>query len=133
MGAAALAGEILSILNLSSSGSLGTGTDPVPAVTGSIADALRLGCVAIGFSIHPGSAVWDTMYGQLRELAAEAKQAGLVVVVWSCPRGSGVSAAGQTRSWTSTPPRSGRCWSPAAAFAGAVPGAQRRTGRLSLD
>ena len=36
------------------------------------------------------------MYEELRELAVEAKAAGLVVVVWSYPRGSGLSKAGET-------------------------------------
>jgi class I fructose-bisphosphate aldolase len=36
------------------------------------------------------------MYQQLRELAEEAKAAGLAVVVWSYPRGSGLSKEGET-------------------------------------
>ena len=35
------------------------------------------------------------MYEELRELALEAKEAGLVVVVWSYPRGSGISKTGR--------------------------------------
>jgi len=33
--------------------SLYKGTDPVPAVTASVADALRIGATAIGFTIYP--------------------------------------------------------------------------------
>src|SRR5256886_2672122 len=36
------------------------------------------------------------MYGQLRALAEEAKAHGLAVVVWSYPRGSGLSKEGET-------------------------------------
>jgi class I fructose-bisphosphate aldolase len=36
------------------------------------------------------------MYEQLRKLTAEAKAAGLAVVVWSYPRGSGLSKEGET-------------------------------------
>jgi class I fructose-bisphosphate aldolase len=36
------------------------------------------------------------MYGQIRELAEEAKAVGLAVVVWSYPRGSGLSKKGET-------------------------------------
>lgn len=95
-GAAEFAGEVPLILKLNNSDSLYTGTDPCPAVTGSVADALRLGCVGIGFTIYPGSAARNEMYGQLRELAAEAKRNGLAVVVWSYPRGSGLSKQGET-------------------------------------
>ena len=36
------------------------------------------------------------MYQQLREVVEEAKRAGLAVVVWSYPRGSGLSKEGET-------------------------------------
>jgi class I fructose-bisphosphate aldolase len=61
-----------------------------------VKEALRLGCVAIGFTIYPGSSLRNEMYQQIRELTEEAKRAGLVVVVWSYPRGAGLSKAGET-------------------------------------
>jgi class I fructose-bisphosphate aldolase len=95
-GAAEFAGEIPLILKLNNSDSLYTGTDPCPALTGSVDEALRLGCAAIGFTIYPASAYRNEMYGQIRELTEEAKRKGLAVVVWSYPRGSGVSKEGET-------------------------------------
>jgi class I fructose-bisphosphate aldolase len=65
-------------------------------VTAGVADALRLGCVAIGFTIYPGSAQAQTMYEQLRDAAEAAKACGLAVVVWSYPRGSSLSKEGET-------------------------------------
>lgn len=70
--------------------------DPLPAVTAGVEDALRLGCSAVGFTIYPGSSQSTAMYEQLRELTADAKAAGLPVVVWSYPRGSGLSKEGET-------------------------------------
>jgi class I fructose-bisphosphate aldolase len=95
-GAAEFAGEIPLILKLNNSDSLYGGTDPCPAITGSVDEALRLGCVAIGFTIYPASANRNEMYGQIRELTEEAKRKGLAVVVWSYPRGSGISKEGET-------------------------------------
>jgi class I fructose-bisphosphate aldolase len=95
-GAAEFAGEIPLILKLNNSDGLYGGTDPCPAITGSVDDALRLGCAAIGFTIYPGSAARNEMYGQIRALAEEAKRKGLAVVVWSYPRGSGISKEGET-------------------------------------
>src|SRR5947199_4086034 len=95
-GAAEYAGELPLILKLNNHDSLQDEKDPLPAVTGSVDDALRLGCAAIGFTIYPGSAERTLMYEQLRELAEEAKDAGLAVVVWSYPRGGGLSKAGET-------------------------------------
>jgi class I fructose-bisphosphate aldolase len=95
-GAAEFAGDIPLILKLNNSDSLYAGADPCPAVTGSVDDALRLGCSAIGFTIYPASAARDTMYAQIRALSEEAKRKGLAVVVWSYPRGSGISKKGET-------------------------------------
>jgi len=95
-GAAEFAGEIPLILKLNSSDSLQSGSDPCPALTGSVDEALRLGCAAIGFTIYPASAARNEMYRQIRELTEEAKRKGLAVVVWSYPRGSGISKQGET-------------------------------------
>jgi len=95
-GATEFAGDIPLILKLNNSDSLYSGGDPCPAITGSVDEALRLGCSAIGFTIYPASAQRNQMYGEIRELTEEAKRKGLVVVVWSYPRGSGISKDGET-------------------------------------
>ena len=95
-GAAEFAGDVPLILKLNNSESLAKGGEPLPAVTGSVDEALRLGCAAIGFTIYPGSGEAKTMYQQIAEIAEEAKRAGLAVVVWSYPRGSSLSKEGET-------------------------------------
>jgi class I fructose-bisphosphate aldolase len=95
-GAAEFAGDIPLILKLNNSDSLTPGNDPCPAVTGSVDEALRLGCAAIGYTIYPASAARNTMFEELRALTEEAKAKGLAVVVWSYPRGSGISKQGET-------------------------------------
>lgn len=95
-GAAEFAGRIPLILKLNNHDVLHDEKDPVPAVTGSVRDALRLGCSAVGFTIYPGSAGCKMMYEQLREIANEAKSYGLAMVVWSYPRGSSLSKEGET-------------------------------------
>ena len=95
-GARDFAGEIPLILKLNNRDSLSEEKDPAQAVTGSVEDALRLGCVGIGYTVYPGSAHRLEMYEELRALAAEAKEAGLVVVVWSYPRGGSLSKEGET-------------------------------------
>jgi len=95
-GASQYAGRIPFILKLNSHDSLHDDKDPMPSVTGSVSDALRLGCVAVGFTIYPGSSHCNAMYEQLREIAEDAKNCGLAVVVWSYPRGSALSKEGET-------------------------------------
>jgi class I fructose-bisphosphate aldolase len=93
-GADTFAGAIPTILKVNSSNSLAT--DKNQAVTGSVNDALRLGCAAIGFTIYPGSEFAFDLMEEIRELAEEAKAAGLAVVVWSYPRGPELTKAGET-------------------------------------
>ena len=93
-GAATYAGAIPTILKVNSSNSLSTTKDQ--AVTATVADALRLGCSAIGFTIYPSSEYQFEMMEELRELAEEAKAAGLAVVVWSYPRGPMLDKTAET-------------------------------------
>ena len=93
-GADTFAGQVPTILKLNSSNSLATTKDQ--AVTGSVADALRLGCSAIGFTIYPASEYAFDQMEELRELAAEAKSCGLAVVVWSYPRGPALDKNAET-------------------------------------
>ena len=94
--AADYAGEIPLILKLNNHDVLQDEKDPLGAITASVDDALRLGCVAIGYTIYPGTLDRRLQYEQLQELTLEAKSAGLAVVVWSYPRGGALSKAGET-------------------------------------
>lgn len=95
-GARDFAGEVPLILKVNDHDVLHDEDDPFQALTGSVGDALRLGCVGIGFTIYPGSTHRLEMYGQIRAYAEEAKRYGLAVIIWSYPRGSGLSKAGET-------------------------------------
>jgi class I fructose-bisphosphate aldolase len=95
-GAAEYAGEIPLILKLNNHDVLNDEKDPAPAVTGSVKDALRLGCAAVGLTIYPGSTAAKSMYQEAREIGEEAKAHGLALVVWSYPRGSSISKQGET-------------------------------------
>ena len=95
-GAREFAGEIPLILKANDHDILLDESDPTQALTGNVEDALRLGCVGIGFTIYPGSAHRFEMYQQIRACAEEAKRHGLVVIIWSYARGSGLSQAGET-------------------------------------
>ena len=95
-GAAEYAGQIPLILKVNNHDVLQDEVDPLGGQTATVADALRLGCVGIGYTIYPGTAERRLQYEQLRELAREAKSAGLLVVVWGYARGSSLSSPGET-------------------------------------
>lgn len=95
-GAADFAGQLPLILKLNNHDVLQDERDPLGAQTASVADALRLGCVGIGYTIYPGTALRRLQYEQLQVITREAKMAGLAVVVWSYPRGANLSKEGET-------------------------------------
>ena len=84
------------ILKVNNSDSLGGPEEPCSALTSSVDDALRLGCAAIGYTIYPGSGLRNQMFQDLRDLINEARAVGLPTIVWSYPRGSGLSKDGET-------------------------------------
>ncbi len=92
-GAGTFAGQIPTILKVNSSNSWATSVNQ--AVTGTVDDALRLGCAAIGFTIYPGSDDVFEMMEEIREMSAEAKSVGLATVIWSYPRGGNLSKDGE--------------------------------------
>jgi len=90
------AGQVPMILKLNNSDTLAKIDQPCSAVTGSVKDAVRLGCVAIGYTIYPGSGSRNRMYEDLRQLILEAKDSGLPTILWAYPRGAGLSKEGET-------------------------------------
>lgn len=90
------AGEIPLILKINNSDTLYTNKAPISALTSYVDDALRLGCAGIGFTIYPGSEERKNQYEEIAQAARAAKEAGLVVVIWSYPRGEQLSKEGET-------------------------------------
>nr|WP_219845952.1 class I fructose-bisphosphate aldolase [Emcibacter nanhaiensis] len=93
-GADTFAGQIPTILKINSSNSWAMTKDQ--SVNASVNDALRLGCSAVGFTMYPGSEFALELMEEFREIAEEAKAAGLAVVLWSYPRGGKLTSAGET-------------------------------------
>ena len=90
------AGRLPLILKVNNSDSLGGPDAPCSALTSAVEDALRLGCAAIGYTIYPGSGLRNPMFQDLRDLIRAARAVGLPTIVWSYPRGSGLTKDGET-------------------------------------
>jgi class I fructose-bisphosphate aldolase len=96
-GADTFAGQIPTILKVNSSNALLSGTaGKDQAITASVDDALRLGCAAIGFTIYPGSDASLGMFEEISAMREEAARKGVATVIWSYPRGEGVTKDGET-------------------------------------
>ena len=64
--------------------------------TGAVVAGGLVGCAAVGFTIYPGSSQRKLMYEEIAQITTQAKKAGLVVVIWSYPRGESLSPEGET-------------------------------------
>ena len=93
-GADSFAGLIPTILKINSSNSLSSQKNQ--SLNGSVREALRLGCTAIGFTIYPGSEFQYDMIEEFKEISKEASEHGLPSVLWSYPRGPNISKDGET-------------------------------------
>jgi len=71
--------------------------NPKPSIHSWVDDAVRLGCVAVGFTLYPGSLHSNEMEQQAKELIADARRAGLITILWVYPRGAGL-IKGQERA-----------------------------------
>ncbi len=96
-GADTYAGQIPTILKVNSANSLMSDTaGKNQAITGSVEDALRLGCAAIGFTIYPGSDCALDMFEEISAMREEAAAKGVATVIWSYPRGEAITKDGET-------------------------------------
>ncbi len=87
--------EIPLILKLNNSDSMSK-LEPASAVTGSVKDAVRLGCAAVGYTIYPGSGQRNVLLQELREIVEEAKEHSLPTVVWAYVRGAAIPKESET-------------------------------------
>lgn len=91
------AGQIPMILKLNSSNSLlPKSAIADQSLTASVSDALRIGCIAIGLTIYPGSEKSLEMIEEAKEVIREAKSCGLVAIVWCYPRGGDLTKEAET-------------------------------------
>lgn len=96
LSASSLWGQIPMILKINSSNALYKEKNPETVVYSSIKKALQLGCIGIGITIYPGSARFHQMLPEIKTLIQKAKNAGLLVVIWSYPRGENLTAKDET-------------------------------------
>ena len=73
------------ILKLNNSDTMAKMDQPISAVTGSVKDAVRLGCAAIGYTIYPGSGQRNCMYEDLASSSSRRRAPACPTVLWALP------------------------------------------------
>jgi fructose-bisphosphate aldolase, class I len=87
-------GEVPLILKLNGKTDIASGIDPLSPLNATVADAVRLGADAVGYTLYVGSPAAERDFDQFRRVREDAVSLGLPLVVWAYPRGSAVDAKG---------------------------------------
>lgn len=93
------AGEVPLLLKLNGRTEIPSSAEALSPVNASVADAVRLGADAVGYTLYVGSPAQEQDFEQLRVVRADAERLGMPLVVWAYPRGSAVDAKGGKTSF----------------------------------
>jgi fructose-bisphosphate aldolase, class I len=88
------AGEVPLVLKLNGKTDIPSAIDPLSPLNASVADAVRLGADAVGYTLYVGSPAQEHDFAQYLQVRAEAERLGMPLIVWSYPRGSAIAAKG---------------------------------------
>ncbi len=87
------AGQIPLVLKLNGKTDI-PAIDPLSPLNGTVADAVRLGADAVGYTLYVGSPAQEHDFGQYLRVREDAQRLGMPLIVWAYPRGSAVDAKG---------------------------------------
>jgi class I fructose-bisphosphate aldolase len=88
------AGQVPLILKLNGKTEIPSDRSPISPLVASVADAVRLGADAVGYTLYVGSPEQDRDFRQFQSVREDAERFGMPVVVWSYPRGEAIEAKG---------------------------------------
>ncbi len=88
------AGELPLVLKLNGKTDVPPDGEALSPVHASVADAVRLGADAVGYTLYVGTPAQERDFAQYRQVRDEAQRLGMPLIVWAYPRGSAVEAKG---------------------------------------
>lgn len=89
-----LKGSVPLLLKLNGKTSIPSQAQPLSVHTCFVEDAVRLGAVAVGYTMYYGSPRQDEDIPQLAAVREECDRYGMPLVVWAYPRGEGIDGKG---------------------------------------
>lgn len=90
----AYAGQVPLLLKLNGRTNIPPSDEALSTCTGTVADAVRLGADAVGYTLYVGSPRQSEDIQQLNEVRQECERFGMPLVIWSYPRGKHVETKG---------------------------------------
>ncbi len=88
------AGEVPLVLKLNGKTDIAAAVDPLSPLNATVADAVRLGADAVGYTLYVGSPAQEHDFGQYLRVHDDARRLGMPLIVWAYPRGTAVDAKG---------------------------------------
>jgi fructose-bisphosphate aldolase, class I len=93
------AGEVPLILKLNGKTEIPSDADAFSPVNATVAEAVRLGADAVGYTMYVGSPAQERDFAQYLQVRRDAEQFGMPLIVWAYPRGSAIEGKGGTDSF----------------------------------
>lgn len=88
------AGEVPLILKLNGKTEIPSDAEALSPVHASVADAVRLGADAVGYTLYVGTPAQERDFEQFRQIRDDARRWGMPLIVWAYPRGAAIEAKG---------------------------------------
>ena len=88
------AGEVPLILKLNGKTDIPSDAEALSPLHATVADAVRLGADAVGYTLYVGTPAQEADFTQYRQVRDDAQRLGMPLIVWAYPRGSAIEAKG---------------------------------------
>jgi fructose-bisphosphate aldolase, class I len=88
------AGQIPLIVKLNGKTNIPPDDEALSPLNATVADAIRLGADAVGYTLYLGSPAQAADLAQFRQVRQDAARFGMPLIVWAYPRGSAMAAKG---------------------------------------
>lgn len=88
------AGELPLILKLNGKTDIPSDAAALSPLHASVADAVRLGAEAVGYTLYVGTPAAEHDFAQFRTVREDAQRFGMPLIVWAYPRGEAIEAKG---------------------------------------
>ena len=88
------AGELPLVLKLNGRTDIPPDFAALSPLHAGVADAVRLGADAVGYTLYVGTPAQEHDFAQFRQVRADAERLGMPLIVWAHPDGSAVEAKG---------------------------------------
>ena len=88
------AGEVPLVLKLNGKTDIPADYAALSPLHASVADAVRLGADAVGYTLYVGTPAAEADFAQYRQVREDAARLGMPLIVWAYPRGSAIENKG---------------------------------------